>query len=147
MLLNEFKAKYYHIYGGSAWIYSPENCIFGGSDGVELISENYGNTEQEKSYNYKELVLKAGWNFVPVDMKMVAYQKSLKDLFSSCGAQRFYKYDKANNQWIDAASESNSGDKLMPDDIFTTYLVKTTTDCNFAYYEPSSSSGPPAMPN
>jgi len=50
------------------------------SQGVQLISENYGNTEQEKSYNYKELVLKAGWNFVPVDMKMVAYQKSLKDL-------------------------------------------------------------------
>lgn len=78
---------------------------------------------------------------------MIVYGKSLKDLFNSCGAQKFYKYEQANNKWVDAASEISSGNKLIPRDIFTTYLVKTTTNCNFANYEASSSSIPLSIPN
>jgi|SRR3989344_8040977 len=147
VLLNEFKSKYYHIYAGSAWIYSPKNCILEGDDGTQLVSGSYGNFEQEKVYQYKELVLKAGWNFVPIDVSMVAYEKSLKDLFNSCGAQKFYKYDKANNNWVDITAEISSGNKLVPSDIFTTYLVKTTINCNFADYKASSGSTPPAIPS
>src|SRR3989344_3893048 len=148
-LLNEFKQKYYHIHAGSAWAYTPEDCSLEGEDGTQLISENYGNAEQEKNYNYKELVLKAGWNFVPVDYKMVAYEKSLVGLFSKCEPEKFYKYDKHNNKWVNlteaskAASASSS--KLFPLDIFDTILVKTKKDCNFADYSMSSISVPPSL--
>ncbi len=147
VLLNEFKAKYYHIYAGSAWIYSPKNCILEGDDGTQLISGSYGNAEQEKVYQYKELILKAGWNFVPVDMKMVAYEKSLKDLFNSCSAQKFYKYDRSGNKWVEITAEVMSGNKLQINQIFETILVKTTQDCNFADYDASSSTAPPGIPN
>lgn len=147
VLLKEFKAKYYHIYSGSAWVYSSENCILEGDDGTSLVSGNYGDAEQEKGYRHTELVLKAGWNFVPVDIRMVAYEKSLKDLFDSCSPQKFYKYDKAKNKWMDITSQINLGNKLVPGNIFETYLVKITNDCNFADYEVTSSSNPPAVPN
>ena len=148
-LLNEFKGKFYHIHGGSAWVYSPNNCILEGDSGIQLITEgSYGSElEPETGYQYKELVLKAGWNFVPVDMRMVAYEKSIKELFEQCNAQRFYKYDKANNKWVDVASEVGAGNKLGVGDIFDTILIKTTKDCNFANYDASSSSSPPSIPN
>ena len=145
ILLNEFKAKYYHIYAGSAWVYSLKNCILEGDDGTQLVSGSYGDEQQEKGYTHKELVLKAGWNFVPVDMRMAAYEKSLKELFDNCGATKFLVYDKNGNRWQDISASVNN--KIPISDIFKTIVVKTTQDCNFADYEASSSTAPPSLPS
>ena len=150
VLLKEFQQKYYHIYAGSAWAYTPESCSIEGDSGTQLLYGNYSNDQQEIGYSHKELILKAGWNFVPINMKMVGYEKSLVELLSPCGLEKAYTYDQLNNKWIDstAAAKNQSGSStLFVSDLFETILVKTSVDCNFADFEDSSLSSPPALPN
>lgn len=143
-LLNDFRAKYYSIYAGSGWIYSPENCILEGDSGGELISDSYGG--QAGGYQYKELTLKAGWNFVPIEPRMVYYEKTWKGVLEACGGDRIYHYDQPKNKWIDLTKNTEVLDrKFMPGDIFNTYLIKTTRDCALAEYS-SSGSAPPSLP-
>jgi len=149
VLLEEFRRKYYHIYGGSGWVYTSKNCSIEGDSGTQLISENYSDDQQGIGYNYKELVMKAGWNFVPVDLHMVIHEKSIVELFSACSPEKFYKYNKVSNEWLDLtdAAKADSGSTLFVGDIFDTMLVKTRRDCNFADYRTSPISAPPALPN
>jgi hypothetical protein len=146
LLLNEFKGKYYHVFSGSGWVYSPSDCILEGDSGTQLFADSYGSSELRPGYNKKELVLKSGWNFVPLDMHMAVYEKSLKELFASCQATRFYTYDPKSRKWVDASPEVSAGKKIPFADIFKTYVVKTSRDCNFADFSEASKSAPPTLP-
>ena len=149
-LLGEFAGKYFHIYAGSAWLYAPKECTLEGDDGVGLISKSYGSEGEGKSYSYEQLVLKSGWNFIPVDYYWPAAERSFADIFDSCGVEKYYLWDNQKQSWI-AASQQESGwnEKISPLMTFTTILVKTSKDCSIAknIIDGPSGSVPPPIPN
>ena len=153
-LLNEFRNKYYHVYSGGAWLYSSENCILEGDNGIELTTGGlYDNSMEDKRYKYDELVLKAGWNFVPIQMAMVAYEKPLKDIFEGCGVERYNIWDNRDQKWLLNSQEMGQllgfDQKVEPAVIFKTLVVKTSRDCYLGtnMFSQTSSSTPPAIPN
>ncbi len=136
-LLNEFKNKYYHIYAGSAWIYSEGNCILEGDNGITLIYDQFNNDEQETSYKHDELVLRKGWNFIPVDMLMVASEVPFSQIFEGCNVIKYNVWDNEKQDWTVLEEDMQNLDGFnneTPDkeNIFSTFVIKTDSDCNLA---------------
>ncbi|MEK6894921.1 MAG: hypothetical protein AABX48_00180 [Nanoarchaeota archaeon] len=136
-LLNEFKNKYYHIYAGSAWVYSEKGCTLEGDEGIKLTSSQVGDEEQERSYKYDELVLRKGWNFIPVDMLMVASEASFSQIFEGCNVIKYNAWNNEKQDWVVLKEDMQSLDRFnseTPDkeNIFSTLVIKTDSDCNLA---------------
>ena len=151
-LLQEFRNKYYSIYAGSAWIYTPEACSLAGDSGTSLWSESYGDSEQEKSYRREELVMKAGWNFFAPDYGMYALQKNPWQLLESCGVEKAHGWHSDTQEWeniineVRGAMSQGDYDAIQTTNIFETVLVKTSQDCNLLDFESQSGSQPPELP-
>jgi hypothetical protein len=147
-LLEEFAGKYYHIFAGSGWIYTPKDCILEGDDGATLIAGSYGSEGQDNSYTYDELVMKAGWNYIPVDYYWSLASRTFADVFDSCGVQKYYLWDNQNQSWIAASQQGFAwNEKVSPLMTFTTILVKTSKDCKVAKnVKDGPSSLPPQIP-
>ena len=150
-LLNEFRAKYYHIYAGSAWIYSPSRCILEGDSGVSLISDSYSN--QGYGYTKDELILKAGWNFIPLNLRMYVFERNMYELLQECSPSRFFGWHSRLQEWEDLTDEireiqsTEEYDTPRTTNIFETIVVKTDRDCYFADFDESSGSSPPPLPD
>lgn len=152
ILLTEFQNKYYHIYSGSGWVYSEEDCILEGDDGINLISKSYGG-DTGVGYNYKELILKAGWNFVPADFYWSALERSFADVFNGCEIEKINRWDSQNQKWLYTAEQMNTlpagwQEKISPSKVFTTFVIKTKKDCTLAQnvIDGSTGSAPPTIP-
>jgi len=153
VLLTEFQNKYYHIYAGSGWIYSSKACILEGDEGVGLISMNYGG-ETGVGYNYNELNMKAGWNFIPVDYLWSGQEMSLREVFSDCGMEKLNIWDSQNQKWTYDSAQMNNisyfalDEKIAPSMVFKTLLVKTGKDCYLAknVIDGASQGNPPSLP-
>lgn len=133
-LLNEFKSNYFHIFAGSGWVYSNKKCILETSyHGVKLLRSNYNDEAQGKMSSYKKLILKTGWNLVPIDRLMVISETSLDKIFDGCGVQKYNLWDNKNQKWILSTEEMNKligfNEKININDIFKTVLIKTSSDC------------------
>lgn len=154
-LLGEFQAKYYHAFAGAAWVYSPKACVIEADHGAKLLAMNGGSDPEGISYNYKDLKLKAGWNFVPVDYTMSALERTPKDIFDGCGVEKFNLWDAQNQQWVHTTSQHPEStdfawdEPIAPGFIFSTFVIKTTKDCNLAknVFDGPSGSTPPTIPN
>ncbi|MBS3090855.1 hypothetical protein J4217_00210 [Candidatus Pacearchaeota archaeon] len=153
-LLGELQGKYYHVFAGSAWMYSPKNCTLEGDNGVDLVSRSYGSEDQDISYSYGDLILKAGWNFVPVDYLWSAMDKSFAEVFAGCNVEKFNIWDSQKQKWLFSISQNVTSasfawnEEIAPPMIFTTLVVKTGNDCALAknVIDGQTDSNPPALP-
>ena len=146
ILMTEFSNKYYHIYSGSGWIYTPEPCSLAGDDGTSLYSQSYGDQTQDKEYRSEELVLKAGWNFISPDFNMYTLQKNFWEMLVPCGVDKAYGWHSDTQEWENIIPEANqASDILQTTNIFETVLVKTRNDCNLLDFSNSDGS-PPSLP-
>lgn len=133
-LLGEFQNKFYNVYAGSAWIYSEKPCSLRGDDGIGLLSKEQVSEEQGKSYKYDELTLKAGWNFIPVDMLMSATEVSFGEIFARCNIIKYNVWDNANQDWIipkENMQDLNQFNNEIPNkkNVFDTMVLKIGSDC------------------
>ncbi len=152
-LLNEFLAKYYHIHAGSAWLYSPDMCILETDSGVELIFESFHDGDRSHYFKKEELILKSGWNFIPMNMRMYVFERNPYELLQDCSPSKFYGWNSRIQKWEALTDEimevirTGEYDTPQTSNIFETILVKTNRDCYFADFDQTSGSAPPAIPN
>jgi len=132
LLLNEFQKKYYHVFYGSAWIYSEEDCALTTSMDVDFFTINGG--KDGIDFTYDELTLKKGWNLIPVGGMMSVTNLSFGEIFKGCDVQRVNVWDNEHQKWL--ASEEEMTDlsnfnKEVPNlgSIFSTIAIKTGSDC------------------
>lgn len=151
-VLSEFKAQYYHAYAGSAWIRAPGPCTLAGDSGPSLISEHFSSMDGY-GYSREELILKAGWNFIPLTMRMAVFEHAFAEAIASCDPQRIFYWDSSTQSWIDmtgdhlsAIAQENYADTVGFGDVGATMVVKTGIDCHLAAFEPASQA-PPSLPN
>lgn len=132
-LTNEFQKKYYHIFYGSAWIYSEEDCALTTSMDVDFFTISGG--KDGIDFTYDELTLKKGWNLIPVGGMMSVVGLSFAEIFRGCDVQKVNAWDNEHQKWL--ASEKEMTDflsnfnKEVPnlERIFSTIAIKTGTDC------------------
>jgi len=161
-LINEFGNKYFHVYYGSAWIYSKKDCMLtrtGFPAGMAAkLSSNQLEPSKDETY-FENLTLKSGWNFVAIDTWMQG--KTLADVFSYCTISKINSWNPNTRQWNLGSSEMESaannldnyeiplystndeGGLQSSDAVFGTVLVRVNGDCRISM---TSSSGPPPLP-
>jgi len=159
-LKNEFSSKYFHVFYGSAWIYSTKSCILAYDSVGAYPSYNMAVTasaseiEASKNYTYAELTMKAGWNFFPIDTWMASLNKSNNDILGDCQVSKVNYWDATNQKWQLSATEmTDTANRLrdptspsifVQDSVFKTILIKTENDCKISVT--GSSNGPPTIP-
>jgi hypothetical protein len=161
-LQNEFEGQYYHAHLGSGWIYSAEDCVLAydntGFDipyaGYSLSAMYSGSQDQpSKNYNFDDLVLKRGWNFIPQDTWMTI-DKNYYNIFGNCEISKINIWNQDEQEWnikssadmVTAAQNmmEPSAPNIGQSDVFLTLLIKVENDCKISMT--SVTSGPPAIP-
>ncbi len=148
-LQREFAGKYFHIFDGSGWIFTPNDCTLEGDSGVGIVAKSFGMVDQGIEGTYEELVMKAGWNYIPIDYYWPAMEHTFGTVFSGCNVEKYYLWDNAGQRWIPAYQEGFGwNEQISPLMTFTTLLVKSNTDCRLAKNIIDGPPGavPPALP-